>query len=196
MRRTAVSTHLRKPMGLFSRFKKKGEYNLSKSDFKTESEDFEVLSVKLSGDFFEKFPQAKKKENYTGKNTLITNSTKINILGNQVEITYDPSEIELNENKFIDLINNKLNWISNNEETLKNGIAKNLVPLKNDSWLNENESEISNDEFIKRIKLNRITFYGNGDSELTFDDDDLFWGHQIVADLSVKNKLTDINIRG
>jgi len=183
-------------MGLFSRFKKKGEYNLSKSDFKTESEDFEVLSVKLSGDFFEKFPQAKKKENYTGKNTLITNSTKINILGNQVEITYDPSEIELNENKFIDLINNKLNWISNNEETLKNGIAKNLVPLKNDSWLNENESEISNDEFIKRIKLNRITFYGNGDSELTFDDDDLFWGHQIVADLSVKNKLTDINIRG
>src|SRR5690606_35980797 len=128
-------------MGLFSRFKKKGEYNLSKSDFNTESEDFEVLSVKLSGDFFEKFPQAKKKENYTGKNTLITNSTKINILGNQVEITYDPSEIELNENKFIDLINNKLNWISNNEETLKNGIAKNLVPLKNDSWLNENESE-------------------------------------------------------
>ena len=28
------------------------------------------------------------------------------------------------------------------------------------------------------------------------DDDDLFWEHQIVADLNAKNKLTDINIRG
>ncbi|WP_422860405.1 DUF2262 domain-containing protein [Flagellimonas sp. S174] len=183
-------------MALFSRFKKKGEYNLSKSDFKTESEDFEVLSLKLSGDFFEKFPQAKKKENYKGKKALITNSSKINLFGNQVKIAYNPSEIELNENKFIDLINNKLNWISNNEETLKNGIAKKLVPLKNDSWLNENESEISNSEFIKRIELNGITFYGDGSSELTFDDDDLFWEHQIVVDLGIKNNLSSINIRG
>lgn len=183
-------------MGLFSRFKKKGEFNLSKSDFKTESKDFEVISVKLSGDFFEKFPQAKKKENYTGKNTLITNSTKVNLLGNQVEISYDPSEIELTENNFFDLINSKLNWISNNGETLKSGIAKKLVSLKNDSWLNENEPEISNSDFIKRIKLNGITFYGNGSSELTFEGDDLFWGHQIVADLGLKNKLTDVNICG
>ena len=183
-------------MGLFSRFRKKGEFNLSKSDFKTESEDFEVLSVKLSGDFFEKFPQAKKKENYTGKNTLISNSTKITLFGNQVKISYDPSEVESNENKFIDQINRKLNWIADNELTLKNGIAKKLVPLKNQSWLNENETEISNNEFIKRIKLDGITFYGDGNSELTFDDDDLFWEHQIVADLSTKNKLTEINIRG
>ena len=110
-------------MGLFSRFKKKGKFNLLKSDFKTESEDFEVVSVKLSDDFFEKFPQAKKKENYTGKNTLVTNKAKINLFENQVEIIFDPSEIELNENRFIELINHRLNWISDNEETLKNGIT-------------------------------------------------------------------------
>lgn len=183
-------------MGLFSKFKKKGKFNLTKSDFKTESEDFEVVSVKLSDDFFEKFPQAKKKENYTGKNTLITNSTKVNLLGNKVEITYDPSEIELNENKFIDLINNKLNWISNNEETIKHEIVNKLLSLKNDSWLNENESEISKSDFIKRIKLNEITFYGDGSSELTFEDDDLFWGHQIVTELNLNNDLINIDIRG
>jgi hypothetical protein len=182
-------------MGLFSKFRKKGEFNLSKSDFTTKREDFEVISVKLSEDFFEKFPQAKKKENYAGKNTLVTYSTKITLFGNKVEITYDPSEIELNEDKFIDLINEKLNWISENKETIKNGIAKKLVPLKNDSWLDENEPEISNSEFIKRIQLNGITFYEDGNSELNFDDDNLFYGHQIVADLK-NNKLTDISING
>ena len=49
-------------MGIFSRFKKKGNINLTKSDFKTESGNFEVLSVKVSGSFFEKLPQAKKKK--------------------------------------------------------------------------------------------------------------------------------------
>ncbi len=183
-------------MGIFSRFKKKGNINLSKSDFKTESEDFEVLSVKVSDDFYEKFPQAKKKENYTGKNTLITNSTKISLFGNNVEITYDPSGIELNENKFIDQINRNLNWIADNESGIKSGIAKKLLPLKNENWLEENESELSQSEFIKRIKLTSISFFGKGNSELIFDDGDIFWEHDIVADLNTKNKLTDINIRG
>ena len=115
-------------MGLFSRFNKKEGFRLSKSDFKTEREDFEVLSVKVSGDFFEKFPQAKKKEKYTGKNTLITNSAKITLFGNQVELMYDPNEIELEESEFIDRINRRLNWVADNEKKLKNGIAKKRVP--------------------------------------------------------------------
>ena len=183
-------------MGIFSRFNKKGNINLSKSDFKTESEDFEVLSVKVSGDFFEKFPQAKKKDNYTGKTTLITNTVTLPLFGNKVEITYDPSEIELNEDKFIDQMNRTLNWIADNESGIKSGVTKKLLPLKNENWLEENEIELSESEFIKRIKLSSISFFGDGSSELIFDDGDLFWEHQIVADLSGKNKLTEINIRG
>ncbi|WP_179007478.1 DUF2262 domain-containing protein [Winogradskyella forsetii] len=183
-------------MGIFSRFKKKGNINLSKSDFKTESEDFEVLSVTVSGDFFEKFPQAKKKDNYTGKSTLVTNTTSLSLFGNKVDITYDPSEIELNENKFIEQINRNLNWIADNESGIKSGITKKLLPLKNENWLEENESELSESEFIKRIKLTSISFFGKGNSELIFSDGDLFWKHDIVADLNTKNKLTDINIRG
>jgi hypothetical protein len=183
-------------MGIFLRFKKKGNINLSKSDFKTESEDFEVLSVKVSGDFFEQFPQAKKKDNYTGKSTLITNTAILSLFGNKVKITYDPSEIELNEDKFIDQINRNLNWIADNQSGIKSGVAKKLLPLKNENWLEENESELSESEFIKRIELTSISFFGKGNSELIFDDGDLFWEHEIVADLNTKNKLTDINIRG
>ncbi|WP_191858940.1 DUF2262 domain-containing protein [Hanstruepera ponticola] len=183
-------------MGIFSRFKKKGNINLSKSDFKTESEDFEVLSVKLSGDFFEKFPQAKKKDSYTGKSKLITNTATLSLFGNNIKITYDPSEIELNEDKFIDQMNRNLNWIADNESGIKNGITKKLLTLKNENWLEENESELSESEFIKRIKLTSISFFGEGNSELIFDDGDLFWEHEIVAVLNTKNKLTEINIRG
>ena len=42
-----------------------------------------------------------------------------------------------------------------------------------------------------KIKLNAISFFGDLNCELIFDDGDLFWEHQIVVDLSNKNKLTD-----
>ncbi|MBQ0737068.1 DUF2262 domain-containing protein [Aquimarina celericrescens] len=183
-------------MGIFSRFKNKGNINLLKSDFKSESEDFEVLSVKVSGEFFEKFPQAKKKDNYVGESTLITNTAKLSLFGNKVDITYDPSEIELNEDKFIDQINRNLNWIAENESELKSRVTEKLLPLKNENWLDENEAELSENDFVKRIKLTSISFFGKGNSEMIFDDGDLFWGHEIVADLNVKNKLTDVNVRG
>ena len=191
-----VSTHLKKLMGIFSMFKKKGRFNLSKSDFKTENEDFEVISVKLSDDFFDLFPEAKKKKKYTGKNTLVTNLTKISLFGNEVEITYYPNEIELNENAFIELINQKLNWISENEEIVKNGIAKKLVLLKNKNWLNKNKIEISNNEFIERIKLESISFLSHGNSELSFNDDGIFSEHKITAELNLKNELINIKISG
>lgn len=183
-------------MGILSRFKKKGEFNLSRSDFKTESEDFEVLSVKVSGDFFEKFPQAKKKENHVGKSALITNTANISLFGNKIEITYDPSEIELNEDKFIARINHHLNWIADNESGIKSGITTKLLPLKNENWLEENEAELSEGEFINRIKLMSISFSGKGNSELTFNDGDLFWKHEIVVGLNTKNKITNISISG
>ena len=183
-------------MGIFSKFKKKGKFNLSKSDFKPKNIDFEVLSVKFSDGFFQKFPQAKKKNNYIGKNSLITKTTSISLFGNRIGVMYDPSEIELIEDKFIDKINQNLNWIADNENGIKSGIAEKLLSLKNENWLEENETKLSESEFIKRIKLNAVSFFGNGNSELIFDDGDLFWEHQIVANLNTKNKLTDINIRG
>jgi hypothetical protein len=183
-------------MGIFSRFKKSGNFNLSKSDFKTESDDFEVISVKVSDDFYDLFPQAKKKENCTGKSTLITNTSSVSLFGNKVEISYDPNETELNENIFINQINRNLNWIADNENGIKCTIAKKLLSLKNQSWLEENEIELTETKFIKRIKLTSISFFGKGNSELIFNDGNLFWEHDIVADLNTKNKLTDINIRG
>jgi hypothetical protein len=183
-------------MGIFSKFKNSGNFNLSKSDFKTGSDDFEVISVKVSDDFYDLFPQAKKNEKCTGESTLITNTSSVSLFENKVVILYDPNEIELNEDIFINQINRNLNWIVDNENGIKCSIAKKLISLKNESWLKENETELTETEFIKRIKLTSIFFFGKGNSELIFNDGNLFCEHEIVAVLNTKYKLTDINIRG
>lgn len=183
-------------MGLFSFSNKKRKFKLSKKDFKTSREDFEVISVKFRDDFLKKFPQVKKKENYSGKQTIITNTTTIDLFRNKVDITYDKNELEITEEQFIEHINQKIEWIANNEKTINFRIANKLVSLKNNNWLDKNESKISKDEFIKRITLKTIFFYGDGNSLLTFDDDKLFLEHQIVASLNRRNKLNNINLSG
>ena len=183
-------------MGLFSIFKKKGDSNLTKEDFKSSEENYEVISVKFSDDFFKKFPQVKKKKNYTGKKTLITKSTKIDLFGNNIQILYDMNVIEQKEERFIEYINQKIVWITKNEKTINSRIANKLVLLKNNNWLEQNETKISKIEFIKRISLSMIFFHGDGNAKLTFEDDDLFWGHQILVNLNKRNKLNEIHISG
>ncbi|WP_291869370.1 DUF2262 domain-containing protein [Maribacter sp.] len=182
-------------MGIFN-IKKRGYFKLSKADFKTKKDDFELVSVKFSGNFFEKLSQETEKENSTEELAQITNTASIILFKNKVEIVYNPSEIELEEDKFITLINQKLNWINNNKSLINIEITKKLLPLKNENWLEENETKISEIEFVKRIRLASILFLEDGSSELIFNDGNLFWEHQIVADLSAKNKLIAINIRG
>lgn len=185
-----------KTMGIFSKFKKTKTFNLTKSDFKSESKDFDVLSVEISGDLFDKLPQSEKQESGLGKSTLTTNTALVNMFRNKVEIIYDPSELIIKEGDFISKINEKLNWIINNENEINNEIANKLLGLKNESWLEENESELSERKFIKKIKLVAINFFDELSSELIFDDGGLFWEHEIVVDLDTNNALTAVNIRG
>ena len=182
-------------MGIFSK-KNKGNIRLSKADFKTESEDYKLSSVKVSGDFFSKSPELGNKDNDENKSATITNSTEVKIAGKNVDVTFLSNDIELNEDKFIELMSQKLNWISEHERELKKSVAKKLLPLKNETWLEEDESQLSISEFMKRIELSSISFYGKGNSEMIFDDGDLFWGHDILAILDTNNRLNDITIRG
>ncbi len=181
-------------MHLFSRLKKEKEFTLSKSDFRTENLD--VLSVKISGDFFKSRLQTEEKRGDANRPISITNIATIRLFENKVDVVYDPSEVELDEPKFIGLINRKLNWIADNKNAVRREIAGELLSLKNDHWLDEHETEITKGEFIRRMRLTRILFFRDKSSELIFADGDLFWGHQIVANLNAGNKLTYVNISG
>lgn len=54
-----------------------------------------------------------------------------------------------------------------------------LLGLKNGTWLEEDESVVSADEFRARMKLESITVDPEGGFTFFHEDGDLFWGHAI-----------------
>lgn len=71
-----------------------------------------------------------------------------------------------------------------------------LLPLKNDVWLGEGETELDADHFRMRISLEAITVYPNGAFEFWYDDGDLFWGHSIMVGGSLDGGLDSAGIHG
>lgn len=74
--------------------------------------------------------------------------------------------------------------------------AGELLELKNDNWLGEDENPISKGEFISRMQLNSITTYPDGDFDFWHYDGDLFWGHSIQVSGSLSEGLTHADIAG
>lgn len=58
--------------------------------------------------------------------------------------------------------------------------ADELLILKNQNWLDEGEVALSREEFLSRMQLIGIRVDEDGTFIFSFDDDDMFWGHNIV----------------
>jgi hypothetical protein len=71
-----------------------------------------------------------------------------------------------------------------------------LLPLKNGSWLDEDEEEMSADEFLSKMSLESISVDEVGDFTFWHDDGDLFWGHAIQISGDFTNGLTQADIPG
>ena len=71
-----------------------------------------------------------------------------------------------------------------------------LLELKNDAWLDEDESEVSAEEFIARMELSSVSIHADGGFEFWFDDGDLFWGHSIMVSGNIQDGLDDAGIHG
>ena len=74
--------------------------------------------------------------------------------------------------------------------------AGQLLELKNDNWLDEDESAISREDFLGRMQLNSITVHPEGEFEFWHDDGDLFWGHSILVSGSFTDGITHADIAG
>ena len=71
-----------------------------------------------------------------------------------------------------------------------------LLPLKNDVWLDDNEKKLTASRFKDRMRLESITVYPNGSFEFWHNDGDLFWGHSIQISGSLAEGPTDADIPG
>lgn len=71
-----------------------------------------------------------------------------------------------------------------------------LLPLKNDTWLDEDEEAMSADEFLSKMSLESICVDESGDLTFWHNDGDLFWGHAIEIRGDLSDGLTDADIPG
>lgn len=87
-----------------------------------------------------------------------------------------------------------LQIIKKQEENYKRKTSEELIELHNETW---NEGDIiTKEEFVKRINLESIMFYCEGNAELYYNDGDLFWGHTIVVDINEKGEYESAQIYG
>lgn len=73
-------------------------------------------------------------------------------------------------------------------------VVKELLELKNDTWLDEGESELTAAQFIATMELTSISISYDGEFEFWFDDGNLFWGHSIMVSGNLQEGLTDAGI--
>lgn len=74
--------------------------------------------------------------------------------------------------------------------------VKKLLPLKNDNWLDEGETELSAEEFKVKMTLESITVEPDGSFDFWHHDGDMFWGHSIQVSGSLSEGPVHADIPG
>jgi hypothetical protein len=74
--------------------------------------------------------------------------------------------------------------------------VKQLLPVKNATWLGAAGTKITSTQFKKRMKLQSITVRPNGEIDFWHNDGDLFFGHNIEVTGWITKGLRSANIHG
>jgi hypothetical protein len=71
------------------------------------------------------------------------------------------------------------------ESRRRRSLIRDLLTLKNETWLDEDEPPLSEEDLLERACLEAISVWPDGEVELMHHDDDMFWGHGIQLTGSV-----------
>lgn len=74
--------------------------------------------------------------------------------------------------------------------------VKELLPIKNGTWLGEGQEVLKKEEFVKRMSLRAIHMYEDGSFSFWYDDGGLFSGHVIEVGGSLKDGLRYASFHG
>ncbi len=87
------------------------------------------------------------------------------------------------------------------DEKFRSFAAEQLTELAND-WLSDSEdfeeggTEITKEAFAKRIEISEMTISPDGNYEVYYNDDDMFWGHVIIVSGNTETGMEDAQIAG
>ena len=94
------------------------------------------------------------------------------------------------------LANEISNWMDTNINPTKQYAATELLQLKNESWLEEDEVPLTESEFIENINIESILAFSNKSFKIFFTDNDIFWGHAIAVAIDRDLNFNGVNIAG
>ncbi len=72
------------------------------------------------------------------------------------------------------------------DRRLRDYAVQELLDLKNDSWLDEEEPPVSPEQFRRRMTLEAVSVAPDGEFTFTYGDGDLFGGHAIRVSGSLR----------
>lgn len=114
--------------------------------------------------------------------------------GSMIEIFLagDLEKLETIEKNAILIVDNQQVW----DAYIKEKICEELLPLKNESWLEDDAKPLTADEFISKLFLESITVNDSDEFQMCFNDGDLFWEHAILVETDFNKKIEHIGIAG
>nr|WP_321453072.1 DUF2262 domain-containing protein [uncultured Carboxylicivirga sp.] len=122
---------------------------------------------------------------YEGKTDWNGISTDIFLAG-------ELENIEKIETNAISIIKDQAEW----DSFIKGKICEELLVLKNENWLEEDEKPFTAEEFTSTIFLESITVNDSDVFQMCFNDGDIFWGHAITVETDLNKNIEHIGIAG
>ncbi len=122
-------------------------------------------------------------------------SARVDWAGEAIDLTLnaeEPCEIKSCLKIAQDLWSQEASW----KTRIDDYAVQELLPLKNDAWLGDEETEFSPEEFKSKMTLQSISIYPDGNFDFWHDDGDLFWGHSIQVSGSLADGPTACDIPG
>lgn len=103
----------------------------------------------------------------------------------------DKREINEVKRRFVEFFNSMEDIIAG----AKQYCAKELLDLKNEIWLSEEETALTTAEFVEKLELHFIQMSADN-TLIYFGDGDIFWGHEIEVKMDGERQFISGNIVG
>ena len=95
----------------------------------------------------------------------------------------------------LEVLHNLYNQKRQFDTEFRSYAGEQLTELAND-WLEDENTEISKENFIKRISLIELSVNSDGDYTAYYDDDYIFYGHAIDVSGNIRTGISSANIAG
>ncbi|MBF0105916.1 MAG: DUF2262 domain-containing protein [Deltaproteobacteria bacterium] len=130
------------------------------------------------------------------KSELISYTATIPLWGAGVNVTFRHDKTIEDLNQFVSSLSLMTDWISQNKKLIEDHVVSDMLSLKNDVWLDDDEDPLSTKQFLSSIRPADMLVSADGSVELFFDAGDLFFGHQIEVYILTDKTMDPAHLAG